>query len=80
MIDVKNRVYSIMAVIFDINVDEIPDNAAPGVIDKWDSLKHMSLILALEEEFELRFTDKDMSELLNFELIVSIISEKINND
>lgn len=75
MDQIKQRVIAIMAVIFDMNESDISDDAAPGVIEKWDSLKHMSLILALEEEFEIRFTDNEMTELLNLQLIVDIISE-----
>ena len=55
----------------------IPENAAPELIDEWDSLKHMSLIVALEEEFSIRFTDNEMTSLLNLELIVHIISSKV---
>jgi acyl carrier protein len=38
----------------------------------------MNLIVALEEEFGIIFTDDEMTELLNMELIASIISDKIN--
>jgi acyl carrier protein len=38
----------------------------------------MSLIVALEEEFDIIFTDEEMMELLNLELIIRIVSEKLN--
>ena len=77
MTDVKDKILAVMAAVFEIGVFNIPENAAPELIDEWDSLKHMSLIVALEEEFSIRFTDNEMTSLLNLELIVHIISSKV---
>ena len=77
MTDVKDKILAVMAAVFEIGVFNIPENAAPELIDEWDSLKHMSLIVALEEEFSIRFTDKEMTYLLNLELILHIISSKV---
>lgn len=77
MDEIKKRVLSLMEVIFEMNAVDISDDAAPGLIEKWDSLKHMSLILALEEEFGVRFTDDELADLLNLQLIVEIVSERI---
>lgn len=71
------EILDLMAVIFEMEVADIPENAAPGVIEKWDSLKHMTLIVALEEEFGIRFTDDEMADLLNLDLIDKIIVSKL---
>jgi acyl carrier protein len=75
---IKERIRNVMAIVFGIETDQIKDNAEPGIIESWDSLRHMSLIVALEEEFDISFTDDEITELLNIELITSIISEKLN--
>jgi acyl carrier protein len=77
MNEIKETVRNLMAFIFETTNDKIKDNADPSVIESWDSLKHMSLIVALEEEFDIIFTDDEMMELLNFELITRVISDKI---
>jgi acyl carrier protein len=77
MNEIKEKVRNLMAFIFETTNDKIKDNADPSVIESWDSLKHMSLIVALEEEFDIIFTDDEMMELLNFELITRVISDKI---
>jgi acyl carrier protein len=77
MSDINQRVLNAMAVVFEMDAADIPLNAAPGVLEKWDSLKHMNLVLALEEEFEVRFTDDELVDLLNLKLIVDIVSEKL---
>lgn len=77
MDEIKQKILAVMADVFEINVADIPDDAAPGVIEKWDSLKHLSLILALEEEFHTRFTDEEMVDILNLNLIYKILSAKL---
>lgn len=78
MSELKKRIRDIMSIVFDIEKEQIKDNSEPGLIENWDSLRHMNLIVALEEEFGIVFTDDEMTELLNMELITSIISDKIN--
>lgn len=77
MTQINDKIRKIMAVVFEVEVDQILENAEPGLIANWDSLRHMNLIVALEEEFEIQFTDDEMTDLLNFKLISSIISDKL---
>jgi acyl carrier protein len=78
MNEIKERIYFVMSVVFDIDKDQINDNSEPGLIENWDSLRHMNLIVALEEEFDIVFSDDEMTELLNMKLILSVISDKLN--
>lgn len=78
MSELKERIRDVMSIVFEIDKEQIKDNSEPGLIENWDSLRHMNLIVALEEEFGIIFTDEEMTELLNMELIITIISDKIN--
>lgn len=64
-----------MADIFELDAADIPDNASVGVVENWDSIRHMNLIVALEEEFDVRFNDTDIVDLITIPLIESIIKE-----
>ena len=44
---------------------------------KWDSLAHMNLVVGLEEEFKIRFTDEEIIEIVTYPLICAIVREKI---
>ena len=41
----------------------------------WDSLRHMNLVLALEEAFGIAFTPEQTVEILNFPLIKEVLKE-----
>lgn len=71
-----NKIKEIMASVFDVEVSSIEDNVAFGRFEKWDSLNHMNLIVALEEEFGVSFNDDEVPELLSFKLIKNVLAEK----
>lgn len=78
MRDIKIKIKQIMAIVFNTNKENIPDDAEPLKIDEWDSLNHMQLIVALEQEFNIQFNDEELTELLNLSLITTIIQSKIS--
>jgi len=73
----ENRIKKVMSIVFNIPVEEINDKSSPDTIVSWDSLKHMNLVVALEEEFDIYFEDKEISEILNYSLIKIITSKKV---
>ena len=75
MIDIKDRIRSVMSAVFEIDSTTIADDAGPKSIEKWDSLRHMKLVLALEEEFGVRFEDDMIEQLLNLKLIELTLNE-----
>ena len=72
----EDRIKNIMSAVFEIPEGQIKNNSSPDTIESWDSLKHMNLIIALEEEFEIEFTDNEIFDMMNYTLIKSIITEK----
>lgn len=74
----KDKVKKIIGGVFNLELDSINDDASPDNIMNWDSLNHMNLIVSLEEEFSIRFSDQEIGEMLNLELIIYIIRQKVN--
>lgn len=70
-----DAIKKIMAQIFEVDEASINAASSPETIDRWDSLKHMQLILALEEEFGFQFPDEAISELLSFDVIERSVKE-----
>ena len=48
----------------------------PRKYKKVNSLAHMNLVMAFEKEFKIKFTDEEINEMLNYELIEEIITNK----
>lgn len=64
-----------MAQVFNVPEVSIDSLSSPDTIESWDSLMHMNLVTALEEEFSVRFTYEQISEMLNFSLIIEVLKE-----
>lgn len=76
MTKIKDRMLGVMEDVFQIGKADITDQSSPESIKEWDSLKHMLLLMALEEEFEFRFTDNEMAQCLSVESIMEVLSNK----
>lgn len=77
MSNIRQAVLGQMASVFGLSMSDIPENAAPGVIENWDSLRHMQLIVALEEAFKIRFADHELNMLIGVPQIVETVSKKV---
>lgn len=69
------RIKKILAQLFSISEDSINDETSSDNIAKWNSLAHMNLVVALEEEFKISFSDEQMIEMLSYPLIVLTVKE-----
>jgi acyl carrier protein len=45
-------------------------------VDGWDSLMHINLIVAIEREFKIRFTTKEITALRNVGDLIDVIARK----
>ena len=73
----KEKVYQIISQIMETSVESISENSSGDDIDKWDSLKHMDLMMTLEEEFEIQFTDEELVESTDVKSILEAIQEHV---
>ena len=71
---IEERIKIVMSAVFEIPSDKINEDSSPDTISSWDSLKHLNMVIALEEEFGCEFSDSETVELLNFKLIFEIIN------
>ena len=72
----EDRIKKVMSDVLNIDVSLINNESSPDNIENWDSLKHMNLIVALEEEFEIEFDDEEIVDSMNYILIVNILESK----
>jgi acyl carrier protein len=74
---IKERVLQVMATVFETEVAALNENSSTDTIEAWDSLKHLTLILSLEEEFGISIPDEEVGELVNYKLIEITINEQL---
>lgn len=70
------RTRAIVADIFEVPLDQVLPQSSPDTIETWDSIHHLNLVLALEQEFGIQFSPEEIEQLLSVELIVALVAEK----
>jgi acyl carrier protein len=70
------RIKTVMSEVLNVDIQSIGNLSSPDNIENWDSLKHMNLIVALEEEFGIELDDQEIADSINYALILNIVQEK----
>ena len=72
-----NKLKQVVSDILEVDIDDINENSSPDNIEKWDSLSHIRLVMAIEVEFNVKLTPDDMMDMLSVKLIKMILAERL---
>jgi acyl carrier protein len=70
----ETQIRQIMAEMLDVDPEVITTAFGRDDAPLWDSLNHLRLVSALEEAFGIKMTMREVSEMVTFEQIRSVIS------
>ena len=75
MADNEDNLKQVLADVLKITIDSIDDDTSVDTVERWDSLSHLNLVLALEQAFDISFTEEQTVEILNYPLIKAVLGE-----
>ena len=70
----KADVKRVMSQVFGLPIESILDEATTETLDGWDSIAHLNLVMALEDEFGVRFGDDQILGLSSCEAIADAVA------
>jgi acyl carrier protein len=73
---VFERVRRIAADIFSVPIARINAESSADTIETWDSLQHLNFVLAVEQEFGVRFTPEEIEKLISVSTVVEMLEAK----
>lgn len=77
MVIMENRLKEIMSGVFNLNTQDINEEASMETIPAWDSKKHMELITAIEENFDIPMLSmEEIVAMVRFDKIKEILKSK----
>ncbi|EGO0809466.1 acyl carrier protein [Campylobacter lari] len=71
--------YEILENILEVKVDE-NSNLNMQNCKNWTSLNHIDIIMSLEEEFEIKFSKDELSQLKSQNELLQAIKSKVKNE
>jgi len=69
------RLKQVMALVLKVDPSLINEESTMDNIKTWDSLGHMNLILALEDEFKVIIPDEEAGNISSYHLIKVVLQE-----
>jgi len=74
--EIETRVAGILADVLGLDVDDVGAETSLETVAEWTSLEHLTVILALEEEFDLGFGDDEVVEMVSYPAIVKTVAAR----
>lgn len=71
--DTRQRVKAILAGEWHVPPERIPDDVALNSVSYWDSLGHITILLALQKEFGIEITPETVQELISLPKIIAAV-------
>lgn len=72
-------VFKVISVVLGVPVNRITAESSMDNVTEWDSLAHMNLIIALEDEFSVSIPDDDAANMTSVQLIKVVLSELVDS-
>ena len=73
----EDQVKNVMADILNLDPNSIDESTAQDGTASWDSLSHINLIVALEQEFQVSFDISEIESMLSFSDILDTLGKKL---
>jgi acyl carrier protein len=73
--EIKDRVRAVLARVLKADPKTITDDASQMELSEWDSVRHMNVVLALENDFGIEFADAELQTLTSLPLLVAAIQK-----
>ena len=71
----ESKLKKVLADVFKLEVEMVNDETSVDNVERWDSLNHLNLVLALELEFNVSFSEEQTVEIMNYPLIKIALQE-----
>ena len=71
----KERIIDVVSRTMEVPAESLSEASSPVTVETWDSLKHMNLVLALEEEFGIRLNDERIMKMVTVGAILETVTE-----
>ncbi len=72
----NERVRHILGVVLEMPEQDINEKLSAEVASNWDSIRHLNLVMALEEAFGVSFSSDELGQLTSYRAIVDALGQR----
>ncbi len=78
-VEILSRLNQIFQEVFDNDSLEIDETITADEIEEWDSIEHISLVIACEREFDIRLKAVEVGRLKNVGSLVDLVEARTSS-
>lgn len=72
----SSEVFQLVADVMGVPVGEIDGSSSPETLEGWDSVKHLTLAVALEERFGIMLTPEEIESITDVNELLTLVHSK----
>jgi acyl carrier protein len=76
MTNKTDTIRRVIADVFAVDASSVTLDASPQTIEAWDSMGHLNLVLALEQEFGAQFSPEEIAAMTSVRAIEAVLLTK----
>jgi acyl carrier protein len=73
---VNDKLKEIVAELFELEQAAVNDALTPEDVELWDSMNHLRLISAVEEEFQIKLSMKEIESIRSLATLQALIQQR----
>lgn len=70
------RIKGVLADVFNVKPEHLELNSSPDTVETWDSINHLNMVIALEQEFGIQLAAEEIEQAFSVEAINDLIGKK----
>lgn len=70
------RVAKVFSEVLGVAADTITDDTSPDNMPQWDSMAAMNLVVAIEDEFDVRLSTAEIVSMRNVAIVKKVLTSK----
>ena len=78
VLELKERIKSIVADSFDLPYDEVTLDTGPSNTVSWDSFGQMDLVLNIEKEFDITLEFDEIFKIVSTQTLLEVVENKLD--
>jgi acyl carrier protein len=73
----EDKLNAVVAAMLDIDVSTVGPTTSTDTVEQWDSVRHMNLVIALEDAFGITIPDDEVASMTSYPIVKAIVEEQL---
>lgn len=72
----NGKLVEIVAELFDLDLTGVDDALTPEDVELWDSMNHLRLVSAVEEEFQIKLSMQEIESIRSLGVLRALVEQR----